>query len=45
LGIGKNGHIGFNEPDIKFEGTTVKLDEETIAANARFFSSGCTKIF
>jgi glucosamine-6-phosphate deaminase len=41
LGIGKNGHIGFNEPDIKFEGTThlVKLDEETIAANARFFSS------
>ena len=41
LGIGKNGHIGFNEPDLKFEATThmVKLDEETIAANARFFKS------
>ncbi|HWR39805.1 MAG TPA: glucosamine-6-phosphate deaminase [Patescibacteria group bacterium] len=41
LGIGSNGHIGFNEPDIKFEATThkVKLDEETIAANSRFFST------
>ena len=41
LGIGKNGHIGFYEPDLKFEATThmVKLDEETIAANARFFKS------
>jgi len=39
LGIGNNGHIGFNEPDVKFEATThrVKLDEETIQANARFF--------
>ena len=39
LGIGQNAHIGFNEPDIKFEATThkVKLDEETIKANARFF--------
>jgi len=39
LGIGNNGHIGFNEPDIKFEATThlVKLDDETIHANARFF--------
>ena len=39
LGIGTNGHIGFNEPDIKFEATThmVKLDDETIKANARFF--------
>ncbi len=39
LGIGKNGHIGFNEPDVKFETAThrVKLDEETINANARFF--------
>ena len=34
LGIGQNAHIGFNEPDIKFEATThkVKLDEETIKA-------------
>lgn len=41
LGIGVNAHIGFNEPDIKFEATThkVKLDDETIQANARFFSS------
>jgi glucosamine-6-phosphate deaminase len=41
LGIGVNAHIGFNEPDIKFEATThkVKLDDETIHANARFFSS------
>ena len=41
LGIGSNGHIGFNEPDIKFEATThpVKLDEETIAANSRFFAT------
>ena len=39
LGVGQNAHIGFNEPDIKFEATThkVKLDEETIEANARFF--------
>lgn len=41
LGIGVNGHIGFNEPDIKFEATThkVKLDDETINANARFFEN------
>lgn len=41
LGIGRNGHIGFNEPDVKFEGTThlVELDEDTIKANARFFES------
>lgn len=41
LGIGTNGHIGFNEPDIKFEATThkVKLDDETINANGRFFEN------
>jgi len=41
LGIGNNGHIGFNEPDIRFEAGThlVKLDEDTIEANARFFNS------
>ena len=40
LGIGNNGHIGFNEPDLHFEAGThlVELDEETIEANARFFS-------
>lgn len=41
LGIGNNGHIGFNEPDIAFEKGThvVELDETTIKANARFFES------
>lgn len=41
LGIGHNGHIGFNEPNIKFEKTThiVDLDKSTIEANARFFNS------
>lgn len=41
LGIGRNGHIGFNEPDIQFEAIThmVKLDEQTIKDNSRFFSS------
>lgn len=39
LGIGRNGHIGFNEPSDKFtEGTyKVKLTESTIEANKRFF--------
>ena len=41
LGIGMNGHIGFNEPDIRFEKTThiVHLDDSTITANARFFTT------
>jgi len=41
LGIGRNGHIGFNEPDVKFEAQThlVTLDEDTIEANSRFFAS------
>ncbi len=41
LGIGHNGHIGFNEPNIEFEAKThiVSLDEETIEANKRFFDS------
>ena len=41
LGIGRNGHIGFNEPDLKFEAQThvVALDEKTIRDNARFFSA------
>ena len=39
LGIGLDGHIGFNEPDDVFIGKThrVALDESTIEANARFF--------
>ncbi|MGL4346428.1 MAG: glucosamine-6-phosphate deaminase [Cellulosilyticaceae bacterium] len=41
LGIGSNGHIGFNEPSDVFEPIThrVSLDERTIADNARFFNS------
>lgn len=41
LGIGRNGHIGFNEPDLKFEARThkVMLDEQTIIDNSRFFDS------
>ncbi|SHN05026.1 glucosamine-6-phosphate deaminase [Anaerosporobacter mobilis DSM 15930] len=41
LGIGHNGHIGFNEPGGAFEKEThcVDLAESTIQANARFFSS------
>lgn len=39
LGIGSNGHIGFNEPDTPFDLTThvVKLNEQTRADNAIFF--------
>lgn len=41
LGIGLDGHIGFNEPCDHFEKSThvVDLDESTITANARFFES------
>ena len=41
LGMGHNGHIGFNEPDHAFELEThvVDLAESTIQANARFFAS------
>lgn len=41
LGIGSNGHIGFNEPTDVFEPIThrVQLDERTIQDNARFFAS------
>lgn len=41
LGIGGNGHIGFNEPaDVFVKGThLVTLTEETRQANARFFAS------
>lgn len=41
LGIGGNGHIGFNEPDSVFTKGThmVTLTQETREANARFFSS------
>ncbi|EJN94329.1 glucosamine-6-phosphate deaminase [Streptococcus ratti] len=39
LGIGRNGHIGFNEPGTAFDSTThvVDLSPSTIEANSRFF--------
>ena len=41
LGLGHNGHIGFNEPSDVFEKEThcVDLAQSTIDANSRFFAS------
>ncbi len=41
LGLGNNGHIGFNEPDKEFSKGThvVKLTQSTLEANKRFFAS------
>lgn len=41
LGIGPNGHIGFNEPGTPWDAVThiVPLTEATLQANARFFAS------
>lgn len=41
LGIGQNGHIGFNEPDVNLNTGThlTALTQSTIDANARFFKS------
>lgn len=41
LGVGHNGHIGFNEPSENLHGPThiVELDELTRQANARYFPS------
>lgn len=41
LGLGRNGHIGFNEPAADFPKIThcVDLTESTIEANKRFFAS------
>lgn len=41
LGIGANGHIGFNEPGTPFDNQTfiVKLTEKTREDNKRFFNS------
>jgi len=42
LGIGTNGHIGFNEPGSArtSRSRVVALDESTVAANSRFFAPG-----
>lgn len=41
LGIGENGHIGFNEPGSSFESVTriVDLSEKTRTDNAKFFNN------
>ena len=41
LGIGVNGHIGFNEPGSKFTSKTriVNLSKDTIKDNSRFFKN------
>lgn len=41
LGLGNNGHIGFNEPGEAFEKEThcVKLTQNTVEANSRFFEN------
>lgn len=41
LGLGHNGHIGFNEPDTTFKKNThkVELAQSTQKANARFFEA------
>jgi glucosamine-6-phosphate deaminase len=42
LGLGRNGHIGFNEPGTSFESHTrvVELTESTRIANAALFEDG-----
>ena len=42
LGLGRNGHIGFNEPGTPFDARTrvVTLTESTRKANAEFFPDG-----
>lgn len=42
LGLGRNGHIGFNEPGSSADSRTrvVALDERTVQDNARFFAGG-----
>src|SRR5690625_94232 len=42
LGVGSNGHIGFNEPGTAFDSTchVVELSPQTRIDNSRFFESG-----
>lgn len=46
LGIGANGHIGFNEPGTPLDATThlVELKEKTRIDNARFFDGDINKV-
>ena len=45
LGLGRNGHIGFNEPTSSLASRTreKRLAKSTLAANARFFEAGETQ--
>lgn len=46
LGIGNNGHIGFNEPGTAFDEPThiVDLTQSTLEANKRFFDNDINKV-
>lgn len=46
LGIGSDGHIGFDEPGTPFDSVThiVDLEESTIKDNARFFDNDLNKV-
>lgn len=46
LGVGRNGHIGFNEPGTALDSVThiVELDEKTIQDNARFFDNDMSQV-
>ena len=46
LGIGSDGHIGFNEPGTPFESTThiAELTQQTREDNARFFENDIDKV-
>ena len=46
LGVGGNGHIGFNEPGTSFDSGVhaIDLKKDTIEANARFFDGDISKV-
>lgn len=46
LGIGADGHIGFNEPNTPFDSVThiTDLEQQTIKDNARFFDNDMSKV-
>lgn len=46
LGLGRNGHLGFNEPGSPWDSRTriVPLTEETIVDNARFFDGDASQV-
>lgn len=45
-GVGRNGHVAFNEPGSAFDSRTrvIDLTESTIQANSRFFDNDMTKV-